>query len=110
MLMTVRCSSSIGYRIVVPELAVTITCAVQIFHGELPEMNSEAEHYCNFRISNGEPSSEDNMLSIRIRFMLIYIVLMLLVVGYGRFKFLHNKTLPFYKNVMIGLRCHQTKI
>ena len=60
--MTVCCSSSMGYRIVVLELAVTIICAVQIFHGELPQMNSEDEHYCNFRISHGEPSSEYSML------------------------------------------------
>ena len=61
-LMIVHCSSSMGYRMVVPELVVTIICAVQIFHGELPEMNSEDEHYCNDRISHWEPSFEDSML------------------------------------------------
>ena len=50
------------YRIVVPELVVTIICAVQTFHGELPEMNYENEHYCNYQISQGEPSSKDSML------------------------------------------------
>ena len=35
---------------------------MQIFHEELPEMNSEDEPYCNYQISHGEPSSEDSML------------------------------------------------